>query len=273
MKSLSLCAVVHQSRYSCKQCTDAYPNSRTTPKTHTRSRSYTRSLTSSQVTDKAMFLLGLFSIISFPCSCIQLLALRHPVPQLGETLNRQFESVCETMFGEVESQAVEALDLPGVFRTRSHSYVRAIQAGCSQDDDCLSVFSMSGPQGSIKGGARESRLCVCLPPTRWQLSRSHSRVTACAWQHCLRQKATLFSEARAQRGRTASVKPHATSALNFDADFYFLSFFWVLSSIRLYDVTFFQPNSAAAVCIAARCTLPYIRSLSYLSDDFAFCTI
>lgn len=36
-------------RYSCKQCTDAYPNSRTTPKTHTRSRSYTRSLTSTQV--------------------------------------------------------------------------------------------------------------------------------------------------------------------------------------------------------------------------------
>lgn len=63
------------------------------------------------------------------------------------------------MFGEVESQAVEALDLPGVFRTRSHSYVRAIQAGCSQDDDCLSVFSMSGPQGSIKSGAGE---CVCV---------------------------------------------------------------------------------------------------------------
>uniref|UniRef100_A0A665TNY8 Discs, large (Drosophila) homolog-associated protein 3 n=1 Tax=Echeneis naucrates TaxID=173247 RepID=A0A665TNY8_ECHNA len=100
--------------------------SRTTPKTHTRSRSYTRSLTSSQ---------------------------------LGDTLNRQFEAVCETMFGEVESQAVEALDLPGVFRTRSHSYVRAIQAGCSQDDDCLSVFSMSGPQGSIKGGAGE---CACM---------------------------------------------------------------------------------------------------------------
>lgn len=92
----------------------------------------------------------------------------HLIPQLGETLNRQFESVCETMFGEVESQAVEALDLPGVFRTRSHSYVRAIQAGCSQDDDCLSVFSMSGPQGSIKGGAGEcvqctvTRMCACL---------------------------------------------------------------------------------------------------------------
>lgn len=66
------------------------------------------------------------------------------------------------MFGEVESQAVEALDLPGVFRTRSHSYVRAIQAGCSQDDDCLSVFSMSGPQGSIKSGAGE-----CVPAWAW----------------------------------------------------------------------------------------------------------
>ena len=65
------------------------------------------------------------------------------------------------MFGEIESQAVEALDLPGCFRTRSHSYVRAIQAGCSQDDDCLSVFSISGPQGSIKGGASEF---VCVVP-------------------------------------------------------------------------------------------------------------
>uniref|UniRef100_A0A3Q2E7S3 Discs, large (Drosophila) homolog-associated protein 3 n=1 Tax=Cyprinodon variegatus TaxID=28743 RepID=A0A3Q2E7S3_CYPVA len=116
------------------QCTDSIPNSRAPPKSHTRSRSYTRSLTSSQVTYS-----------------------------LGETLNHQFETVCETMFGEVESQAVEALDLPGVFRTRSHSYVRAIQAGCSQDDDCLSVFSMSGPQGSIKGGAGES---YCIFPYR-----------------------------------------------------------------------------------------------------------
>lgn len=101
--------------------------------------------------------------------------------QLGDTLNRQFESVCETMFGEVESQAVEALDLPGVFRTRSHSYVRAIQAGCSQDDDCLSVFSMSGPQGSIKSGAgkcavwrtsavslRDVRLSFSVVATWWE---------------------------------------------------------------------------------------------------------
>lgn len=96
--------------------------------------------------------------------------------QLGDTLNRQFESVCETMFGEVESQAVEALDLPGVFRTRSHSYVRAIQAGCSQDDDCLSVFSMSGPQGSIKSGAGE---CARQPGVR-VCSGSDRVLRACA---------------------------------------------------------------------------------------------
>ncbi|MBN3296234.1 DLGP3 protein, partial [Amia calva] len=58
-----------------------------------------------------------------------------------------------SVFGEVESQAVDALDLPGCFRMRSHSYIRAIQAGCSQDDDCLSVFSLSGTQGGGKPGA------------------------------------------------------------------------------------------------------------------------
>lgn len=52
-------------------------------------------------------------------------------------MNGQFESVCESVFSEVESQAMEALDLPGCFRTRSHSYLRAIQAGYSQDDDCI----------------------------------------------------------------------------------------------------------------------------------------
>uniref|UniRef100_A0A3Q3GAP0 Discs, large (Drosophila) homolog-associated protein 3 n=1 Tax=Labrus bergylta TaxID=56723 RepID=A0A3Q3GAP0_9LABR len=133
------------------QCTDSYPNSRTTPKTHTRSRSYTRSLTSSQVTK---------------------------TKKLGDTLNRQFEAVCETMFGEVESQAVEALDLPGVFRTRSHSYVRAIQAGCSQDDDCLSVFSMSGPQGSIKSGAVFPYRKGAPPPLPPRMSKSSLSVRA-----------------------------------------------------------------------------------------------
>ena len=48
---------------------------------------------------------------------------------------------------EVESQAVEALDLPmpTCFRSRSHSYLRAIQAGCSQDEDTASADSDSPP--------------------------------------------------------------------------------------------------------------------------------
>ncbi|XP_073471680.1 disks large-associated protein 3 isoform X2 [Aquarana catesbeiana] len=62
-------------------------------------------------------------------------------------INHQSGATCESVFSEVESHAVEALDLPGCFRMRSHSYLRAIQAGCSQDDDCISVFSMSGPSG------------------------------------------------------------------------------------------------------------------------------
>ncbi|XP_034028742.1 disks large-associated protein 4 isoform X2 [Thalassophryne amazonica] len=48
-------------------------------------------------------------------------------------------------YREGESQAVEALDLPAptCFRSRSHSYLRAIQAGCSQDEDTASVDSDS----------------------------------------------------------------------------------------------------------------------------------
>ncbi|KAI4804734.1 hypothetical protein KUCAC02_026351 [Chaenocephalus aceratus] len=66
------------------------------------------------------------------------------VSQVSETeINGQFESVCESVFSEVESQAMEALDLPGCFRTRSHSYLRAIQAGYSQDDDCIPPMASS----------------------------------------------------------------------------------------------------------------------------------
>ncbi|XP_058266471.1 disks large-associated protein 4 isoform X2 [Hemibagrus wyckioides] len=45
--------------------------------------------------------------------------------------------LCSAAYSHMDSQAVEALDLPTptCFRSRSHSYLRAIQAGCSQDDD------------------------------------------------------------------------------------------------------------------------------------------
>ncbi|TNM86837.1 hypothetical protein fugu_007067 [Takifugu bimaculatus] len=72
--------------------------------------------------------------------------------QCSSTLGRSTQ-VCRQGFGssapygEVESQAVEALDLPAptCFRSRSHSYLRAIQAGCSQDEDTASVDSDSLP--------------------------------------------------------------------------------------------------------------------------------
>ncbi|KAK1792909.1 hypothetical protein P4O66_001591 [Electrophorus voltai] len=73
------------------------------------------------------------------------------VSQVSEAeLNGQFESVCESVFSEVESQAMEALDLPGCFRTRSHSYLRAIQAGYSQDDDCVPSMTSSAVRSAAE---------------------------------------------------------------------------------------------------------------------------
>uniref|UniRef100_A0A671QHG3 Disks large-associated protein 2-like n=1 Tax=Sinocyclocheilus anshuiensis TaxID=1608454 RepID=A0A671QHG3_9TELE len=77
--------------------------------------------------------------------------------QVSETeVNGQFESVCESVFSEVESQAVEALDLPGSFRTRSHSYLRAIQAGYSQDDDCLPSMTSSTVTSTLRSTTAQS---------------------------------------------------------------------------------------------------------------------
>uniref|UniRef100_A0A8C2ZDL8 DLG associated protein 2 n=1 Tax=Cyclopterus lumpus TaxID=8103 RepID=A0A8C2ZDL8_CYCLU len=82
------------------------------------------------------------------------------VSQVSETeINGQFESVCESVFSEVESQAMEALDLPGSFRTRSHSYLRAIQAGFSQDDDCLPSMTSSTVTSTLRSTA------VSYPPS------------------------------------------------------------------------------------------------------------
>ncbi|KAK2094043.1 hypothetical protein P7K49_027781 [Saguinus oedipus] len=68
-------------------------------------------------------------------------------------VNGQFESVCESVFSEVESQAMDALDLPGCFRTRSHSYLRAIQAGYSQDDECIPMMTPSDITSTIRSTA------------------------------------------------------------------------------------------------------------------------
>ncbi|KAJ8016707.1 hypothetical protein DPEC_G00010120 [Dallia pectoralis] len=89
-----------------------------------------------------------------------LMAMRHwedcrDYQQAFGTLGRGLMScgqVCgqgcgRSLYCEGESQAVEALDLPTptCFRSRSHSYLRAIQAGCSQDEDTASLDSDSPP--------------------------------------------------------------------------------------------------------------------------------
>ncbi|XP_045079738.1 disks large-associated protein 4-like isoform X2 [Coregonus clupeaformis] len=71
-----------------------------------------------------------------------------------EMISQRYEDSCsESAFRESHrlsrshSQAVEPPDLPmpTCFRSRSHSYLRAIQAGCSQDDDTASMDSDSPP--------------------------------------------------------------------------------------------------------------------------------
>lgn len=60
-------------------------------------------------------------------------------------VNGQIEAVCESVFSEMESQAVDALDLPvpSCFRMRSHSYVRAIEKGCSQEEEESGVTAIN----------------------------------------------------------------------------------------------------------------------------------
>ncbi|NXK71891.1 DLGP4 protein, partial [Amazona guildingii] len=81
-------------------------------------------------------------------SCIN----QAPEPELGE----QYEPVCDSTYSEAESAAAEVLDLPlpSYFRSRSHSYLRAIQAGCSQEEDTGSVRSISPPPAGSLSGSR-----------------------------------------------------------------------------------------------------------------------
>lgn len=72
-------------------------------------------------------------------------------------VNGQFESVCESVFSEAETQAMDALDLPGCFRTRSHSYLRAIQAGYAQDDECVPVLTPSDMASGIRPTTGEAQ--------------------------------------------------------------------------------------------------------------------
>ena len=80
----------------------------------------------------------------FPFVC--LFPIWCPVLQLSEVeVNGQIEQVCEQVYSEMQSQAMEAamdsldtmdtLPMPGCFRMRSHSYVRAIDQGCAGEEE------------------------------------------------------------------------------------------------------------------------------------------
>ncbi|XP_013875820.1 disks large-associated protein 1 [Austrofundulus limnaeus] len=68
------------------------------------------------------------------------------ISQLSEVeVNGQIEQVCEQVYSALQSQAMDnamdsletmdTLPMPGCFRMRSHSYVRAIDQGCSGDEE------------------------------------------------------------------------------------------------------------------------------------------
>ncbi|KAM9719721.1 disks large-associated protein 1-like isoform 2-T2 [Menidia menidia] len=68
------------------------------------------------------------------------------ISQLSEVeVNGQIEQVCEQVYSEMQAQALEAamdslesmdtLPMPGCFRMRSHSYVRAIDQGCEGEEE------------------------------------------------------------------------------------------------------------------------------------------
>ncbi|MEE6464386.1 hypothetical protein FKM82_006246 [Ascaphus truei] len=112
------------------------------PKLQIRSHSYLRAVSEVSI-NRSMDTLDPATLLTSPKfrsrneSYMRAMSTISQVSELE--VNGQFESVCESVFNELESQAVDALDLPmpACFRMRSHSYVRAIEKGCSQDDDSV----------------------------------------------------------------------------------------------------------------------------------------
>ncbi|XP_053814308.1 disks large-associated protein 4 isoform X2 [Vidua chalybeata] len=112
-------------------------------------------------------------------SCIN----QAPEPELGE----QYEPVCDSTYSEAESAAAEVLDLPlpSYFRSRSHSYLRAIQAGCSQEDDTGSVRSISPPPTGSLSGSRTLPTNSTKPVLPFSQARWHEGIPGpCQSGHC-----------------------------------------------------------------------------------------
>ncbi|XP_068252105.1 disks large-associated protein 1 isoform X1 [Nyctibius grandis] len=143
------------------------------PKLQIRSHSYLRAVSEVSINRSLDSLdpAGLLTSPKFRSRNESYMRAMSTISQVSEMeVNGQFESVCESVFSELESQAVEALDLPmpGCFRMRSHSYVRAIEKGCSQDDECISLRSSSPPRTTttvrtIQSSTGISQLSAAMP--------------------------------------------------------------------------------------------------------------
>ncbi|KAM6978078.1 LOW QUALITY PROTEIN: disks large-associated protein 1 [Aplochiton taeniatus] len=121
------------------------------PKLQIRSHSYLRAVSEVSINRSLDSLdpAGLLGSPKFRSRNESYMRAMSTISQVSEVeVNGQIEAVCESVFSEMESQAVDALDLPmpGCFRMRSHSYVRAIEKGCSQDEE----------EGGCLGGARRA---------------------------------------------------------------------------------------------------------------------
>ncbi|XP_071067955.1 disks large-associated protein 2 isoform X5 [Dasypus novemcinctus] len=123
------------------------------------------------------------------------------VSQMSEAeINGQFESVCESVFSEVESQAMDALDLPGCFRTRSHSYLRAIQAGYSQDDECIPAMTSSNITSTIRSTAAAPYTNYKKTPPPVPPRTTSKPLISVTAQSSTESTQDAYHDSRAQRG-------------------------------------------------------------------------
>nr|XP_023657850.1 disks large-associated protein 3-like isoform X1 [Paramormyrops kingsleyae] len=129
---------IHQgARYCCKLCHDLCTKSHSLPKKHVHDRICSHALCSAQ---------------------------GHSVLDSG------FQRVYKSGWRDWgDSQSLEALDLPGAFRVRSHSYIRAIQAGVAQNNP-----GTGGLRGRVAMQA-QGKVPPPLPPRK---SKPQIRVVA-----------------------------------------------------------------------------------------------
>ncbi|XP_026142189.1 disks large-associated protein 1-like isoform X2 [Carassius auratus] len=121
------------------------------PKLQIRSHSYLRAVSEVSI-NRSMDTLDPKSLLASPqyrSRNESYMRAMSTISQMSEVeVNGQIEAMCESLFSEMESQGVDTLDLPmpGCFRMRSHSYVRAMDQGCSQDDDDGPLLPASPPR-------------------------------------------------------------------------------------------------------------------------------